>query len=248
MSSTFKVNIGEKTVGKSRIISDLSFSFFEGKIVAIIGPNGAGKTTLINCLLSPQDEKQIEFLYSDLNLGTLKINEYATYVSHLGASDFLMPNITLEKFFQNAAYKNKFLEIEFKNELEKWELTQLQQLRINRFSMGQFQRALLASALTQPVKLYLFDEPERHLDPNGIRILDSLFREKAESGKSVLFSTHDLNFALNASDIIVALGLEGKQEFYGEKELAFKLKIFDKIYQTEFSYHETPDGKLRVFV
>jgi iron complex transport system ATP-binding protein len=86
--------------------------------------------------------------------------------------------------------------------------TALEQVRLqsysNRFfnelSDGEQQRTLLAKALVQDTPLIILDEPTAHLDlPNRISIMRLLRNLADETGKSILFSTHDLDLAIHTA-------------------------------------------------
>lgn len=235
MNSSQKIEIKISEIIKSErvILSDLNFSFFSGNIVALVGPNGSGKTSLLTSLFLKR--KNSYFVLDSKNLLDLKVVEYAKIVSFLGASDFNQPDIALDRFLENADYLKQDSKKDLKSILEYWNLNQDKFSSVALLSLGEYQKLLLASTLTQSSKIFILDEPERHLDPNSIKLLSQKLLELKKAGATIIFSTHDLNFALSSSDY--CLGLKnGKQEFFIETKLAFDHKYFDQIYDTTFRY------------
>jgi iron complex transport system ATP-binding protein len=74
---------------------------------------------------------------------------------------------------------------------------------LHEMSDGEQQKALLAKALAQDTPVIIMDEPTAHLDlPNRISLMRLLRRLADETGKSILFSTHDLDLAVHAADTL----------------------------------------------
>jgi energy-coupling factor transport system ATP-binding protein len=67
-------------------------------------------------------------------------------------------------------------------------------------SGGELQRAAIAKLLLTDCKILLLDEPSKGLDVSSKKRLSRLFRRLAESGKAVIFVTHDLDFAAETAD------------------------------------------------
>jgi iron complex transport system ATP-binding protein len=90
--------------------------------------------------------------------------------------------------------------------MEKMELVVLGEQPCHTLSDGQLQRALIARALSQDTPLMLLDEPTTHLDLyHKVKIL-KLLREVAHTGaKTILFSTHEIDLAIQLCDHILML-------------------------------------------
>jgi ABC-2 type transport system ATP-binding protein len=86
--------------------------------------------------------------------------------------------------------------------------------KVREFSKGMQQRLNMAQALLGEAGLYVFDEPMSGLDPLGRRLFRSLFRELAQEGKCVFFSTHILEDIATLCDHVVALA-EGRLVYDG---------------------------------
>ena len=79
------------------------------------------------------------------------------------------------------------------------------QERVSTFSRGQVQRLAWARALLHSPHVLLLDEPDTGLDEQGHALIDTLLGEHTQSGGCTLFTTHQLQRALQLSDRIVIL-------------------------------------------
>ena len=77
--------------------------------------------------------------------------------------------------------------------------------RVRGFSLGMGQRLGIAGALLGDPDVLVLDEPVNGLDPEGIRWVRELLRDLAAEGRTVLVSTHDVEFTALAADEVVVL-------------------------------------------
>ncbi len=87
--------------------------------------------------------------------------------------------------------------------------TEIEHLKNNRFyelSDGQLQRVLIARALAQDTEIIILDEPTAHLDMHHtIKIFSLLKRLVAETQKTVIISSHEINLSIQLADEIILL-------------------------------------------
>jgi iron complex transport system ATP-binding protein len=107
--------------------------------------------------------------------------------------------------------------------------------KINEISDGERQRAMIARTLAQNTELILLDEPSAFLDiPNKYEIA-GLLKTLCEKGKTVLFSTHDLNLALSFADKIFLI--DGDKIIQGAPEDLIINGEIQRIFKTDkFSF------------
>jgi len=99
-------------------------------------------------------------------------------------------------------------------------------------SDGERQRAMITRVLAQDASLMIMDEPTAFLDIAGKYEIFSLLHKIAqENGKTIIFSTHDLQMALSCADKIWALN--NSALFESSPEDFFRNGIFDKIFDTK---------------
>lgn len=247
MKANLEVKIPKLTLGKSEIISNIAFGMPKNSILSVIGPNGAGKTTLLKTLFNPKNFADIKFTLNSQDVSELSNKNFAKNISYLGATDFSQPQITILEFFRNSCYSTDSDEQKISASLILWELDSLKNQQVCNLSLGEFQRLLLATTFYQNAELYILDEPERHLDPAGIKILKNVLANLIKQGKSVIFTSHDINLSISAADIILGLNKTGNQEFLCDRELLETKKFLDKLFNIEFQYLKANDGTVRVF-
>jgi len=182
-------------------LSEVSLSIDRGTVTAVIGPNGAGKSTmfaLISGRLNPStgtvstqgpvaDVLQATTIDPQLRLTVADVVRMGRYPSRglLGR---------MQKSDLRACHEA----------LDRVDLLNLRLQPINELSGGQRQRALVAQGLAQQAPVLLLDEPAAGLDVGSQKRILEVIRSEADTGRTVLFSTHQLTDADHA-DTVVAL-------------------------------------------
>jgi heme exporter protein A len=182
-----------KRFGLKAVLRGLDFDVEQGEFVALLGPNGAGKTTFLRILSS----------LSRPTLGMVKIGPYLLpgqasavrrmlgVVSHL---PLLYGDLTAEEnlLFYARMYA---LENERRRVAEVLELVGLAARRrdlVRTFSRGMQQRLAIGRAVLHDPEVMLFDEPHTGLDQDACQMLDTVLREVAARGRTVVMTSHDL--------------------------------------------------------
>lgn len=186
--------------GGEDVLRDVDFTLCRGDSFAVIGANGAGKTTFLKLLsgeLSPYSGKAK--YAEELRVAVVPQNPQTCFafdtVGEILNTSAIPPTAkTLFKRFNgtpNPAPQNARVQ-----EIAE-ALGLLEFLPRNPFdlSAGQQQRVAIAAALLKEPDVLLFDEPTKGLDPVCKQSLCALLRDLRKAGKTVLFVTHDLDFA-----------------------------------------------------
>lgn len=204
----------DKKFGKNQVLSGLNLEIEKGGIFAVLGPNGSGKTTLIKSILGMvvpnkgniavggtsikknwKYRKEIDYLPQIANFpGNLKVKELIRMIKDLRQ----MPSreVQLIELFQLDPFLDK---------------------KLSTLSGGTKQKVNLVLAFMFNSPLLILDEPTTGLDPASlIRLKELLQKEKAE-GKTILITSHIMQFVAEVADVIVYL-LEGKIYFKGSIE------------------------------
>ncbi len=180
------------------ILKNIFLEIPQGVRCAIVGLNGSGKTTLLKGIL--ELEKKIEGEIKFFNKSLHEVNEKIAYVPQVKTIDWEFP-ITVENvvkmgctkinsFFSyqlDENYKNKI-----KNALEKMNLLNKKESRINNLSGGEKQRVFISRAIAQDPDLYILDEPLTGLDMLSEEIIVNLFKEITQKNKTIVAVHHDL--------------------------------------------------------
>lgn len=236
--SAHHLSIGYHTKKQTdTIASDINLAFAEGSLIALIGANGIGKSTLLRTLTGIQKPLHGEVVLNNKSITTYTPALLAQNLAVVLTESLPPSNLSIFELVAlgRQPYTN-WLGTLSPEDLEKvnsaLQLTQIEHL-INKkhfeISDGQLQKVLIARALAQDTPLIVLDEPTTHLDlqhkVNLIRLLKKL---AAETGKCILYSTHDLDLALQLSDEIVVMA-EGNV-IQGTPQQLIENNVFDLLF------------------
>ncbi|MFA5814642.1 MAG: ABC transporter ATP-binding protein [Bacteroidales bacterium] len=203
--------IGYPYAGSSPLIlaRDLHLTMERGQVIGLLGPNGSGKSTLLRTLAGLQPTISGLVKVMGQTIRSNQVRQTARMLSVVLTDRIDVRNLTVFQLVSMGRYPyTDWLGRAGSNDHDRIR-TALEQVRLqsysNRFfnelSDGEQQRTLLAKALVQDTPLIILDEPTAHLDlPNRISIMRLLRTLADETGKSILFSTHDLDLAIHTAD------------------------------------------------
>jgi ABC-2 type transport system ATP-binding protein len=179
-----------KRFGSLTAVDDLSFVLEAGTITGFLGPNGAGKTTTLRMLLGlarPTHGRALIFerAYAEIQKPALRIGAV------LEATDF-HPGRSGRNHLRTLSAAAGLPDSRVDEVLHTVELAGAANRRVKGYSLGMRQRLGLAAALLGDPELLVLDEPANGLDPEGVRWLRDFLRSFADSGHTVLVSSHVL--------------------------------------------------------
>lgn len=187
-----------KKFKKTYAVKDLSLSVRRNTVYGLLGPNGAGKSTLLKMItgIIRPTSGEIQFCGHPWKRKDLSV------ICSLIESPPLYENLTaFENLKVRAALmgirKNRCYEV-----LQKMDLADAENKKTSEFSLGMKQRLGIALALLNDPQLLILDEPTNGLDPFGIEELRKMIRTFAESGISVIVSSHILSEVQQVADDI----------------------------------------------
>jgi heme exporter protein A len=182
-----------KRFGLKPVLRGLDFQVQEGEFVALLGPNGAGKTTFLRILasLSRPTLGEVSIAGYRLPAQAAAVRQRLGVVSHL---PLLYGDLTAEENlrFYGKMYGVSNLGGRVGEVLEMVGLTHRRRDLVRTFSRGMQQRLAIGRAVLHDPDVMLFDEPHTGLDQDASRMLDSVLREVAASGRTVVMTSHDL--------------------------------------------------------
>ncbi len=194
-----------KHFGKIVAVHRLNLTVSEGEIFGFIGPNGAGKTTTLRMMggiLAPT-EGTVIIDGIDMANEPEKAKERVGFIPD---RPFLYEKLTGIEFLRFTADLYGIGGGEFKEKAEKtlkqFSLDHWADELIESYSHGMKQRLIISAAILHDPKVIVVDEPMVGLDPAGIRMVKSLFRNLAQKGITVFMSTHTLGVAEDVCDRI----------------------------------------------
>ncbi|MDX6804936.1 phosphonate ABC transporter ATP-binding protein [Terrihabitans rhizophilus] len=205
------------------VFSGVAIDIRSDERVALIGSNGAGKSTLLKCLIGllPSSTGEIATLGETFTatptaaqLNRLRRQIGFVFQNHgLVSRQSVLTNVIQGKLglpgswraWHHSTARRQWRE-EAMDVLSEVRLADKAASRADQLSGGQAQRVAIARALIRKPKLLIADEPAASLDPATGRDVMQIFSDLAhEHGITLVYTTHDMDHALNYSDRVIAL-------------------------------------------
>ncbi|CDM70454.1 putative ABC transporter ATP-binding protein [Clostridium bornimense] len=194
MSTVLELKNVSKTIGKKKIIDNISFSIKPGEIFGFLGPNGAGKTTTIKMITGLINIGEGDIFICGKNIK----EDFESAMSNVGG---IIENPEMYGYMSGrknlkiyARMHGNISENRIDEVIKMVKLENRIDEKVKRYSLGMRQRLGLAQAMLHNPKLLILDEPTNGLDPMGIKELRDNLRNLAETeGVSVLVSSHLLS-------------------------------------------------------
>ena len=211
--------VSKSFAGKTAV-EDVSFTVHPGEIIGFLGPNGAGKTTTLRMALGlikpdsgevklfdglPGDEKsfgRIGFLPEER--GLYKKQTARESIAHMAR----LNGMKGKQAFKIADEM-----------LDKYGLSEAKRKKNKDMSKGMAQKVQLLAAIAHDPEFYILDEPFSGLDPVNQQVLESIVREIADRGRTIIFSTHVMEHAERLCDRIILMA-GGRKVFDGPTDEA----------------------------
>ncbi|NRA20521.1 MAG: ABC transporter ATP-binding protein [Oceanospirillaceae bacterium] len=195
------------------ILDDISLTFNPGCFYVILAKNGGGKTTLFNLIMRHLTPTQGSITLGPNKLHSLSQIQQAQAISllsqsmplpdHMSVSEMVMQGRYCYQSFWSR-YSVKDTEITYQA-MQKMDITQLANCRLDALSGGQQQRARMAMLLAQQTDIVLLDEPTSHLDLKHQYLLLDMGKALVEQGKTVIAILHDMTQAALYADHVIVL-------------------------------------------
>ena len=235
-----EVNNLTKKYRDNVILDAVTTTFPTGKITALIGPNGAGKSTLLMMIAKLLESTSGQIAIDNNNIDAIKISDYAKLVATLRQSIGFNLRLTVEELVSFGRFpysQGKLTDNDRQavcHALDFLQLSHLKTTYLDELSGGQRQMAFLAMTIAQQTDIILLDEPLNNLDMNhAVRIMQALRQLCEKQQKTVVLVIHDINFAVNYSDHIVAIK-QGKIFFEGSVEQVLTETNLENLYDLKF--------------
>jgi ABC-2 type transport system ATP-binding protein len=196
--------------GELEALRELELEVREGECVAVIGHNGSGKTTAVRIIAGLLDPSAGSVLIDGARVGAGADGVIARgALGMVPDTPSLYDDLTVREHLQLVALAHgtadETLDARIDSLLLRLALVDKADARPGQLSRGMRQKAQLACALIRPSRLLVLDEPVVGLDPASQRTLRELLLEAKRSGRAVLLTTHQLEFARGLADRAVVL-------------------------------------------
>ena len=229
-SATIMISTENISIGYHRdrpLLTQINLSAGEGEMVALVGRNGSGKSTLLRSLLGLIPLLEGTCYLSGDSLVKLDQKSRALAVSYVSSQVAGLPSLSVRELvalgrMPHTGWMGRLGKADWAmvdHIVHELGMDKYMESSLDQLSDGERQRVMIARALVQDTPNMVLDEPAAYLDiPNKyelVRLL-SLFRDR---GKTIIYSTHDLETALMCADkfwvIVDGMVHEGSPEDLG---------------------------------
>ncbi|QNE14116.1 ABC transporter ATP-binding protein [Pseudarthrobacter sp. NBSH8] len=188
------------TRGKVPVLRGLDFSIHGGEITGLLGPSGSGKTTLMRAIMGVQLLTSGSVQVLGLPAGHPDLRHRVGYVTQ---SPSVYPDLTVEANVRYFGAMHRRGRAEAAEAIAAVGLEPQARQKTGDLSGGQLSRVSLACALVARPSLLVLDEPTVGLDPVLRADLWDRFRTMAESGTTLLISSHVMEEASHCGSLLL---------------------------------------------
>ena len=175
------------------LVEGVSLKVERGKIVTLIGPNGSGKSTTAKIALG---------IYKDIEGSVKKFTNKVGYVPQKISIDWTLPLRVYDFMLLTEEIKDDAID----EALALTGVTHLKNKNLGNLSGGEFQRVLIARAISKKPELLVLDEPVQGVDYTGEIALYELIKKISDTlNCGILLISHDLHTVMTATDHVVCL-------------------------------------------
>lgn len=222
------IGYGRRSRHQSIVASGLNLDLARGELVCLVGPNGVGKSTLLRSLAGLQPLLAGSLLVDSTNLFDLDLRSRARVIGVVLTDRVdvgILSAFDLVALGRHAhtGWAGKLTPED--RSVVRWALgevdaEQLGGRNVAELSDGERQKLLIARALAQEPSIMVLDEPTAYLDlPRRIEMMGLLRRLAHTSGRSVVFSTHDLDLAIGSADVMWLMNGRGEVQTGAPEDL-----------------------------
>lgn len=237
-ASTLTLSGVTKRFDEFTAVNDLSLAVRAGRIFGIIGPNGAGKTTTIRMIvnITAPDEGRIELFGQQMNAA---LQDRIGYLpEERGLYKKMKIADQLRFFGELKNITGRAADHAIERWLERIKLPEWKNKKADELSKGMQQKIQFIAAVMHDPDLLILDEPFSGLDPVNVELLKEIVLELKATGKTIIFSTHQMETAEKLCDDICMINrsrkvLDGSlreiKRSFGRNSVALRLEGGDSV-------------------
>lgn len=196
---------------KNPVLNNINFDVDKQEKIAVLGSNGAGKSTFflnMNGVLTPDSG---DIIYREQKITRKNLNELRKNIAIVfqdADNQIITSTVLAEVSFGPMNLKLPIEEVKerVKEALEYMNLTEFAHRPPHYLSGGEKKRVSIADIIAMKSEIIIFDEPLAALDPANARMLEETLEKLGNEGKTLIISTHDVDFAYRWAQRIVVFG------------------------------------------
>ena len=226
--------------GRLRLLDEISLTIEPNEFVGFLGPSGAGKSMLMDALNGMRPASSGSVLINNLDLYQ-HLDSLKQAIGYVPQDDIIHRELTVYRTLYYVAklrlsrdVSSAEIDQTIDEVLDVTGLADRRDVPVNQLSGGQRKRVSIAVELVTKPSIIFLDEPTSGLDPGTEEKIMKLFRQIAESGRTVILTTHAME-NVKLFDKVVVL-MRGRLVFYGPPQDVLKhlgassfKELFDKL-------------------
>lgn len=235
-----------KRFGGTTAVDDVSFSVGPSQVLGYLGPNGSGKTTTVNMLVGLLQPTRGHVRFDGRDIWD-DIVAYRRRVGYVPEEPNLYPYLTGREYLELVGrlrnIPERLLDRRIAALLGLFSLDADSLSPLSSYSKGMRQKVLISAALLHDPDLLVFDEPMSGLDAASAVMFRHLIKALARAGKTVLYSSHELEAVERVADRVVVLH-QGRMAAHDSVERLRELMRLDSLEEifTELVCSEDPEA------
>lgn len=207
---TIKLDGVTKRFGEFTAVTELSLDVRAGRVFGLLGPNGAGKTTTIRMIvnITAPDSGTILLFGRQIDPG---LQDRIGYLpEERGLYKKMRVADQLRFFAEIKNMRGKEVESKIDEWLARVKLSDWKNKRATELSKGMQQKIQFITAVIHDPDLLILDEPFSGLDPVNVELMKEIVLDLKRAGKTIIFSTHQMEVAEKICDDICLLNRSRK--------------------------------------
>ncbi len=198
--------------GRDNLLHNLNFTISPGEVTLISGTNGCGKSTVASLICKDLEPTEGKITIGGTNLSTISFDCWRNIIGYIEQSPYLFNSTILENITCKEGTENidKVLNICYKVGLlpliEKLPMGLLTKVgnNGNALSGGECKKICIARAIYKNPQIYIFDEPDAHLDIKSRKEIGNIIKELKNQNKHIVLISHNMEgFELANKTIVI---------------------------------------------
>ncbi len=236
-------NVGYSYYDKIPALSDVVLEVKDGDRIAIVGANGSGKSTLLQIMGGLKYPATGRFFFGETEVSERSLRDTGFLRLFRGSVGYVFQDSDVQLFCPTVLDELLYgpLQLETGEEegrkrafevMQMLEIEHLKERPSYMLSEGEKKKVAIGSVLTMNPKILLLDEPTNGLDPRTQVFLVELMFALSESGKTIVFATHDLGLVAELGARVVVLSEDHRivksgtsDEILGDLDLLLKVNL-----------------------
>ncbi len=196
------------------VTSNINIELHQGELIGLVGANGIGKSTLLKTLTKVQNPLKGQIIINNKSLMHFHSNELAKALSLVLTEQVASKNLSVFELVAlgRQPYTNWVGNLSsddiliIDKAISQTNIEDIKHKKCFELSDGQLQKVMIARALAQDTDLIILDEPTTHLDMYHKAFILKLLQKLAkETNKTILFSSHEIDLAIQLCDKIILM-------------------------------------------